>query len=193
MKIRNITILTCMFALTLAFSASAQEKKDTKSADAKSTQTSEAATATSDSVEVIAVDLRLGNQTHCPVMGGEIDSSSYTDIQGQRVYHCCDMCTAKLTADPDTYFKKAAADGIRFENNQTACPVSGEALEDDTYLDYEGRRVFLCCDKCVKMFKKNPAKYLSALTTASAEVDTKKTEPKKAGDHSGHDHSGHNH
>ena len=42
----------------------------------------------------------LHNQTLCPVMGKPIDSSAYTDIQGQRVYHCCKGCTAKLKADP---------------------------------------------------------------------------------------------
>jgi len=38
------------------------------------------------------VSKELKNQTNCPVMGGKIDSTIFTDIQDQRVYHCCPMC-----------------------------------------------------------------------------------------------------
>jgi YHS domain-containing protein len=102
----------------------------------------------------------LKNQTHCPVMGGKIDSSAYTDIQGQRIYHCCPGCTKALTKDPDKYFKKAAAEGILFENIQTSCPVSGkEITEKKTFIDFEGRRVYFCCENCIEPFKKNAAEY----------------------------------
>jgi YHS domain-containing protein len=106
----------------------------------------------------------LKPQTICPVMGGPIDSSLYTDIQGQRVYHCCPMCSAKLKADPDKYFKKAAAQGVLFENIQTTCPVSGEKLEDKTvYTDYEGRRIYFCCKKCRGQFKSDPQTFLKKM------------------------------
>jgi len=127
----------------------------------------------------------LKNQTRCPVMGGKIDSAVFTDIQGQRVYHCCPDCSEKLIADPDKYFQKAAAQGVRFENIQKTCPVSGEALEDrDVFTDYEGRRIYLCCKKCQKKFAENPQDYLKAMDAPAKEKPS--TE-----DHSGHDHSGH--
>jgi YHS domain-containing protein len=114
----------------------------------------------------------LKNQTHCPVMGGEIDSSYYTDIQGQRIYHCCPMCSKKLKADPDKYFKKAAEEGILFENIQTECPVSGMKLkEKKIYTDYEGRRIYFCSDECRSAFDKNPQKYLSKLDEMSGESE----------------------
>lgn len=110
----------------------------------------------------------LKPQTHCPVMGGVIDSTTYTDIQGQRVYHCCPMCSKKLKADPDTYFKKAAADGVLFENIQTNCPVSGEKLEADAnYKDFEGRRIYFCCKKCEKSFLSDPQKYLKKMDSTA--------------------------
>jgi YHS domain-containing protein len=106
----------------------------------------------------------LTPQTNCPVMGGKIDSTIYTDIQGQRVYHCCPMCSAKLKADPDKYFQKAAQQGIVFENIQTKCPVSGKMLESKSvYTDYEGRRVYFCCAQCVGKFDADPQKYLNRL------------------------------
>lgn len=127
--------------------------------------------------------VKLVNQTLCPVMGGKIDSTIYTDIQGQRVYHCCPMCSKKLKADPDTYFKQAAKKGVLFENIQTTCPVSGEPLEDKTvYTDYEGRRVYFCCKKCRGTFADAPDKYLPKLDQPV--IKTEKAEDA----HQGHDH-----
>lgn len=104
-------------------------------------------------------------QTHCPVMGGEIDSTAYTDIQGQRVYHCCPMCSKKLTDDPDKYFKEAAANHIVFENIQKTCPVSGNELSDKAHeLYFEGRRLYFCSDSCVTKFSKEPQTYLKKMS-----------------------------
>jgi YHS domain-containing protein len=116
----------------------------------------------------------LKHQTVCPVMGGKIDSTQYTDIQGQRVYHCCPMCSAKLIANPDKYFKKAAEEGVLFENIQTNCPVSGEKLKTkDVYTDFEGRRIYFCCKDCVKDFNDDPMHYLHLMGKGTT------TEPKK--------------
>ena len=128
----------------------------------------------------------LKNQTHCPVMGGKIDSTVYTDIQGQRVYHCCPMCIAKLKAEPDKYFRKAAAEGVLFQNIQTICPVSGETLEDKSvFSDFEGRRVYFCCNKCKSMFPKDPQKYLKKLDEQKPAPKEEKKEPTG---HEGHNH-----
>ena len=130
--------------------------------------------------------VELKNQTTCPVMGGKIDSTVFTDIQGQRVYHCCPMCSKKLKDDPDKFFKKAAEEGILFENVQTTCPVSGEALADKSvYSDFEGRRVYFCCKKCRGTFADNPQKVIDNMGGMKEKVEVKKV--------SGHDHSGHNH
>ncbi len=129
------------------------------------------------------------NQTNCPVMGGKIDSTYYTDIQGQRVYHCCPMCSAKLKADPDKYFQKAAEEGVLFENIQTNCPVSGEKLEDKTvFTDYQGRRVYFCCKQCRGKFAADPDTYLKKLDEMTdpgdkAESETDKMEMKEHEEH----------
>jgi YHS domain-containing protein len=130
----------------------------------------------------------LKNQTHCPVMGGKIDSTVYTDIQGQRVYHCCPMCSATLKADPDKYFKKAAEEGVLFENIQTTCPVSGEKLKDKSvYTDYDGRRIAFCCKKCLGTFNEHPAKYLKNLDEG-ADAKTENMEIMQHSDHSEQSH-----
>lgn len=146
----------------------------------------------------------LKNQTHCPVMGGKIDSTIYTDIQGHRVYHCCPMCSKSLKKDPDKYFQKAADEGVLFENIQTACPVSGMKLEKKgSYVDYKGHRVYLCCNDCADAFNKTPEDYLAKLDLQGVDMKemkgmkgmthmkgktTKETEKVKKDDHSGHNH-----
>ena len=123
------------------------------------------------------------HQTVCPVMGGKLDSSEYTDIQGQRVYHCCAGCAKKLKADPDKYFKKSSKQGVLFENIQKRCPVNGEALTDKKlFTDYEGRRIYLASDSCLAAFQKDPAKYLSVL-----DLQTKQDSPEKPAKKSGHE------
>ena len=110
----------------------------------------------------------LHKQTICPVMGKPIDSTVFTDIQGQRVYFCCGSCEKKLKADPDKYFKQAAAEGVLFQNIQKTCPVSGETLEDRTvYSDFEGRRVYFCCQKCRDKFDDSPQEYLKKMDAPS--------------------------
>ena len=123
----------------------------------------------------------LKNQTHCPVMGGAIDSTVYTDIQGQRVYHCCPMCSKDLKADPDKFFKKAAVDGIVFENIQTSCPVSGEVVDKNVSLYYEGRRLNFCCEKCIGTFESDPVGYLGKMDAGPTE-DAATKEKSKSGD-----------
>ncbi|MEW6757421.1 MAG: YHS domain-containing protein [Acidobacteriota bacterium] len=113
----------------------------------------------------LAADPAGGNpQVACPVSGRAVDKAQHLDWQGQRIYFCCGACPGKFTADPEAYFSKFAADGVVLENVQGVCPVSGEALEErGSFVDFKGRRVFFCCDKCIKEFEKDPAKYLARL------------------------------
>lgn len=112
-------------------------------------------------------------QTTCPVSGKAIDmaSSPHLDWQGQRIFFCCNDCPAKFKADPESFFAKAAADGVVFQNIQTTCPVSGEKLGEmgkPTHVDYKGRRVMFCCGSCEKAFNKEPEKYLAKLPGVQA-------------------------
>ncbi len=105
----------------------------------------------------------LHAQELCPVMGSKIDKKMFLDMQGQRVYFCCAGCSDKFKADPDKYFKQAAADGVVFENVQKICPVSGEKIDKKVYSDWQGRRVYFCCKKCRSLFPSSPDKYIKQL------------------------------
>lgn len=120
-----------------------------------------AAQAKPDSAKLRPVQLK--RQTLCPVMKNPIDSAAYTDIQGQRVYHCCQACEKKLRADPDKYFEAAAAEGILFENIQKSCPVTGKPINKKFFTDYKGRRVFFSSQTCIADFLKEPKTYLNKL------------------------------
>ena len=46
---------------------------------------------------------------------------------------------------------------------QTVCPVLGGNVNKQFYADYQGKRVYFCCEGCDTEFKKNPEKYLKKL------------------------------
>ncbi len=43
---------------------------------------------------------------------------------------------------------------------QVACPVQGGKVNKDLYVDYQGQRVYFCCQECLPIFNKNPERYL---------------------------------
>ena len=100
------------------------------------------------------------NQTTCPVMGGAIDSTIYTEMQGQRIYFCCPGCIETFGADPEKYFMKAAGEKILFQNVQELCPVTGKPIDGKSFKYYNGRGLYFCCAKCLADFDADPGKYL---------------------------------
>ncbi|VGO21448.1 efflux RND transporter periplasmic adaptor subunit [Pontiella sulfatireligans] len=54
-------------------------------------------------------------QTHCPVMGGEINKEVFADHNGMRIYFCCAGCDSEFKADPEKYLMQMKAEGIEPE------------------------------------------------------------------------------
>jgi YHS domain-containing protein len=118
-------------------------------------------------------------QTHCPVMGGEINPEVYIEYKGVKVYFCCWGCDDKFLADPEKYIPKLpksiqkrirAADSAQpatqtsaGEVKQTTCPVMGDEIDPEVYTDYRGVRVYFCCPPCIPKFQANPEKYIPKL------------------------------
>jgi YHS domain-containing protein len=46
------------------------------------------------------------------------------------------------------------------EPENLICPVMGNEVDPDLFVDYEGRRIGFCCPPCVEKFKADPEKYL---------------------------------
>jgi YHS domain-containing protein len=45
-------------------------------------------------------------QTTCPVMGGAINTSIFTEYKGKKVYFCCADCKEKFEKEPEKYLAK---------------------------------------------------------------------------------------
>jgi len=46
---------------------------------------------------------------------------------------------------------------------QTVCPVLGGNIDPKVYVDYQGKRLYFCCQGCDAEFKKDPEKYMKKL------------------------------
>lgn len=64
-------------------------------------------------------------QTHCPIMGGEIDRGAFVDFGGYRIYFCCKGCDEDFLEDPQAHLDRMRAEGIELERT----PGEGDAHE----------------------------------------------------------------
>ena len=137
-------------------------------------------------------------QTTCPVMGGKIDKTQYVDYQGMRIYICCPGCKDAVTKDPEKYIKKLESMGQSVEiidsakimkrsmtppekvpavsNSralvpQKSCPVTGDPIDSNIFVDYGGKRVYFCCSMCPPKFKQDPENYLKKLKEMGEEPE----------------------
>lgn len=44
-------------------------------------------------------------------------------------------------------------------DSNTKCPVSGQPVKADKFVEYNGGKVYFCCGNCPKAFEANTAKY----------------------------------
>lgn len=49
------------------------------------------------------------------------------------------------------------------EIKQQTCPVMGGDINPELYTEYEGKKVYFCCEGCKEKFEANPEEYLSKL------------------------------
>lgn len=114
-------------------------------------------------------------QTVCPVMGGKIDKAQYLDHNGKRIYFQDAKCKMEFKKNPEKYMNKLK--GVQLENApkaQNLCPVMGQKINKQYYVDYNGKRVHFCCAACIQEFKKNPEKYMEKLKGVQLEAAPKK-------------------
>ena len=55
--------------------------------------------------------------------------------------------------------------------HQTICPVEGGKINKKLFADYQGKRVYFCCDGCPDEFKKDPAKYIKKMEAKGITLD----------------------
>jgi len=83
--------------------------------------------------------------------------------------------TSTLFADPTSDQKQGHSEKTRIEAANTVCPVSGDQVGGEmgkpVYVEYQGKKIGLCCKDCVKDFKKDPAKYAALAEKNQAAAD----------------------
>jgi YHS domain-containing protein len=54
---------------------------------------------------------------------------------------------------------------------QTTCPVMGEPIDKSRYVDYNGKRIYVCCADCIEKVKNDPEKYIKKLESLGQSVE----------------------
>lgn len=106
----------------------------------------------------------------CPVMGedGVVDSTtSFSEVDGKRYYHCCGGCAEKFQVNPNNYLENffVPANVVKIDDsgNHFKCPVSGEigiVSEKTPFSDLIGKRYYFCCAKCKNAFDTDSKKFV---------------------------------
>jgi len=105
-------------------------------------------------------------QTVCPVDGGKIDKNAYVDVDGKRVYLCCQDCASTVKEDPAKYIAQLQKQGFTLAEAtiaQTVCPVMGGKINKNLFVDAMGKRIYVCCAGCTDKIKADPTKYINMI------------------------------
>ena len=55
---------------------------------------------------------------------------------------------------------------------QTTCPTEmGGAINKSLYVDYNGKRIYVCCEMCIEKVNEDPAKYIKKLEEEGVVLD----------------------
>jgi YHS domain-containing protein len=68
--------------------------------------------------------------------------------------------TEESMATEDIITKDRGTDNLK---PQTVCPLTGNEISKDAFVDYRGQRVYLCCMGCEARFLKSPEKALQKI------------------------------
>src|ERR687887_1216770 len=63
---------------------------------------------------------------------------------------------------------------------QATCPEMGGPINPDLYVDYEGKRIYLCCEMCRDSVAKDPRKAIRTLAARGQAVQAIPTREKAA-------------
>lgn len=94
----------------------------------------------------------------CPVMNAAVSDKFRAEYKDQYIYFCCQGCVKMFEKDPDGYVAKLSKEDQEAIKPNEICPLTEDKITDHTrWVEHEGRKVFLCCDGCIEMFKQKIA------------------------------------
>jgi YHS domain-containing protein len=91
----------------------------------------------------------------CPVSGGPVSEKYRAEYKGQYVYMCCEGCLTGFNKTPDEFVAKMSKEERDLIAINETCPISNEAIDKAKSVEFEGRKVYFCCDNCVSKYKKD--------------------------------------
>jgi len=91
----------------------------------------------------------------CPVSGGPVMEKYRTEYKGQYVYVCCEGCLNEFNKTPDAFVAKMSKEERDAIAVNEVCPVSKEPIDKTKSVEFEGRKVYFCCDHCIDKYKKD--------------------------------------
>ena len=68
-------------------------------------------------------------------------------------------CKKKEQPAAPTAIKQAVTAAVE----QRVCPVSGDPIDKNVSIDYQGKKVYFCCKACIAPFNADPNKYVDKL------------------------------
>ena len=83
----------------------------------------------------------------------------------------------KAATDHSTHEGKAqvSQEGVNMEGKelilQKTCPVMGNSINKSLFVDFQGKRIYVCCQECVDEVKKDPQKYLDKLESMGEKAE----------------------
>jgi len=114
-------------------------------------------------------DAASASKVLCPVTGEPANFLERVDLPDGPVYVCCKGCTKKIVEDPSKFAKQIAAQRAavaKLPKVQVTCPVSGEPVDPEVTVDYNGEKVAFCCGGCVKKFQASPDSFKAKLAAS---------------------------
>ena len=73
--------------------------------------------------------------------------------------------------DPAKADEPAQADEPAKAKPQTICPVMGNPINKEIFVDYQGKRAYFCCKGCIPEFNKDPEKYMKIMRDQGVEPE----------------------
>ena len=101
--------------------------------------------------------LLAGCQKEKPMAGAETTQTKAQETTPAPVKHEAMSMPMKQEATP------APAQQATQVAEQTTCPVMGGAINKAIFVEYQGKKVYFCCNGCPDVFKANPEKYIAKL------------------------------
>jgi hypothetical protein len=123
-------------------------------------------------------------QKICPVTDAELGTMGEpiaVDVEGGKLWTCCDACPPKVKASPALFTAKLASYRSRLEvdsdvprtaEQQKTCPVTSAKLGsmgEPVPVELDGRMVWTCCNACPPKLEANPEKYLARIESLTSE------------------------